>query len=158
MARTPKRAGRKPQAGALFPSQVVVRNLQAYRALRGYTQEDLGARLRSMDSDLTASALGFVERGDRTLAVDELVQLAVALEVPVSALLDSGGPLKSTGPYLDLGGGRVLDPPYARWLTTSPDLDDQQSHAVAAAAGLTSPNTTTTRRHVAPETTTTEGK
>jgi hypothetical protein len=85
-----------------------------------------------------AGIVGFAERGDRTIAVDELAGLAVALGVSVALLLDPRGPAGSLGPALDVGGQSTIPPPHARWLVSSLEPDDERARAIAQLAGVTS--------------------
>jgi transcriptional regulator with XRE-family HTH domain len=139
MARTPKRAGRVAQPGSLFLSEVVARNLRNYRALRRLTQDDVAAVLDQLGHRWTAGIVGFVERGDRTVAIDELAGLAVALGVSVAALLDPRGPVGSLGPAVDVGGQLTIPPPLARDFISGPQPDDERARHIAALAGTPNP-------------------
>lgn len=100
---TPKRKGRRPADSSAFASEVLATNVRAYRALRGLTQEGLAERMVSMGHEWSAGILGFVERHDRVVGVDELVGLAIALEVTIGDLLDPTGPDGRRRLGLDLG-------------------------------------------------------
>jgi transcriptional regulator with XRE-family HTH domain len=86
--RTPKRDLLEAHTGSLFPTDVVARNLRAYRRAQELSQEDVGRRMSICGHDWSAGIVGFVERGDRNVTVDELVALAVVLGRPLPALLD----------------------------------------------------------------------
>lgn len=62
--------------------QVIGRNLRAERARRGWTQQSLAARL-----GWSQQKVGAVETGSRRLYADELPDVALALGVPLRALL-----------------------------------------------------------------------
>lgn len=94
--RTPKRAGQRPPAGSRFPSEVLADNLRAYRRLADLTQGELGERMADLfGHEWSEQTAGFVERGDRTVTTDELVALALALDVTIADLLDPAGPTES---------------------------------------------------------------
>ncbi|MFI5755631.1 helix-turn-helix domain-containing protein [Streptomyces sp. NPDC051569] len=57
------------------------------REARGWSQSDLAARLAEAGSAISKSMLSKAEAGARRIDVDDLVVLAVALEVSVGALL-----------------------------------------------------------------------
>jgi transcriptional regulator with XRE-family HTH domain len=63
-------------------AKVVGQRIREVRLRRGWSQGDLAKRL-----DRTQTAVSYWESGRRTLGVDELVEVAVALGVPVSELL-----------------------------------------------------------------------
>lgn len=86
-----------------LPSQVLADNVRAFRLLRGLTQAELGDRLTELGHGWGAGTAGFVERGDRSVNVDELCGLAVALGVTLGQLLDPSGPDHSHRRSLDLG-------------------------------------------------------
>jgi transcriptional regulator with XRE-family HTH domain len=67
--------------------EVVRRRLRSLRVARGWTLDDLARR-----SNIGASTLSRIETGRRRLAIDNLAELARALETTVDALLadDSG--------------------------------------------------------------------
>jgi transcriptional regulator with XRE-family HTH domain len=134
MTMSPEGAEGAPQPEALRLSQVLARNLRAYRAAHGWSQSELSTRLEALGLlDWSEQTVGHVERGRRAITVDELAALAVTLEVPVPVLLSSAGPARALGPYLAVGRGMV-PPPLARWLTTSPELDDDNSRTIVLLA------------------------
>jgi transcriptional regulator with XRE-family HTH domain len=85
---TPKRAGREPQPESKFPSQVLAANVASLRALRGIRQEELAERMRLLRHGWSRATVSEVERGDRNVTVDELGSLAIALNAPLTELLD----------------------------------------------------------------------
>jgi transcriptional regulator with XRE-family HTH domain len=96
---TPKRAGRQPHPEARFPSQVLAANVASLRALRGLRQDELAKRMRDLRHGWSRATVSEIERGDRNVTVDELCSLAVALNAPLSDLLDPD----RQGVHLDLG-------------------------------------------------------
>ena len=91
---TPERAGPKPPEGALFPSQVLARDVGAVRRLTGWTQALVAERMNNLGHRWTAATVSEVERGYRNVTTDELVNLALVLGRTVERLLDLG----SVGP------------------------------------------------------------
>jgi transcriptional regulator with XRE-family HTH domain len=57
--------------------------LRALRKQRGLSQERLGLR-----SSLSGKFIGEVERGEKSISIDSLYHVAVALEVPLRHLID----------------------------------------------------------------------
>jgi len=57
-------------------------NLQELRVKAGLTQKELAIRVGCAQSEISR-----IERGERSISVDRLQQLAAALNVPVAALL-----------------------------------------------------------------------
>ncbi len=57
--------------------------LRALRKQRGLSQERLGHR-----SGLSGKFIGEVERGEKSISIDSLYRVSVALEVPLSTLTD----------------------------------------------------------------------
>ena len=90
---TPKRAGRKPKPGSRFPAEVLAANVRDYRQLRGLSQEQLAQKMTELGHPWTAGIVGFVERGDRNVTVDELVGVAFCLGFHPGKLLDPAGVL-----------------------------------------------------------------
>src|SRR5690606_10504137 len=92
-------------------------NVRKRRQLRDLTQDQLAARMTALGHEWTAGIAGFVERGDRTVTVDELVGLAVALEVSVGDLLDPAGADQRLDFGLDFGGPEAIPVAAAgRWV------------------------------------------
>jgi transcriptional regulator with XRE-family HTH domain len=86
---TPERAGLKPPEGALFPSQILARNVGAVRRLTGWTQALVAERMNNLGHRWTAATVSEVERGYRNVTTDELVNLALVLGRTVERLLDA---------------------------------------------------------------------
>src|ERR1700704_529610 len=59
------------------------RRLRELRKQRGLSQEGLGER-----SSLSGKFIGEVERGEKSISIDSLYKIAVALEVPLRHLTD----------------------------------------------------------------------
>jgi transcriptional regulator with XRE-family HTH domain len=101
---TPRRKGRFTKQHCRFPSEIVADNVRDIRAARRLTQADLSERMVVLGCNgwhrATASE---VERGMRSVSVDELFALALALDVTVSKLLDPGGAVTRRSLGLDLG-------------------------------------------------------
>jgi transcriptional regulator with XRE-family HTH domain len=68
-------------------SERVARNLAALRKARGLSLRDLHVRLRDVGRPILPSGLHKIERGDRRVDVDDLVALAIALDVSPNRLL-----------------------------------------------------------------------
>lgn len=112
MEKRDRRRTRKATPGSRLPSDVLADNIRAYRFLQNQTQEKLAARMTAFGHDWTAGTVGFVERNERAVNVDELVGLALCLGVTLGQLLDPTGPghLRDEE-RLDIGPGRgSLDP------------------------------------------------
>ncbi len=86
---TPERAGLKPPERALFPSQVLTRNLGAVRRLRGWRQQFVAERMMFLGHAWTPATVSEVERGRRNITVDELFSLALVFELTIERLLDA---------------------------------------------------------------------
>jgi transcriptional regulator with XRE-family HTH domain len=101
---TPKRAGRNPQPGSRFLSDAFAENLHAYRSLRRWSQEELARRMVDLGhASWSRATVSEVERGGRTVTIDELLALAMAFGVPIGNLLDPAGlDGRATAP-LDVG-------------------------------------------------------
>jgi transcriptional regulator with XRE-family HTH domain len=72
--------------GALYPSQILARNLGALRRLRGYRQEFVAERMMYLGHSWTRQTVGEVEQGRRNVTVDELFSLALVLEITMQTL------------------------------------------------------------------------
>jgi transcriptional regulator with XRE-family HTH domain len=80
------------EPGAVTPAEVVASNIRSWRRVRNLTQAQLAERMSALDYPwLSEGVLGFIERGDRTVTVDELLTLALVLGVDVPTLLDPTG-------------------------------------------------------------------
>ena len=68
------------------------------------TQAELASSMKELGLDWSAGTVGFVERYERAVTVDEYVGLALCFDVAVGALLDPTGPLGADRAGLDLAG------------------------------------------------------
>lgn len=75
----PKRAPR--------PSEVFAARVREVRLDRGLTQAGLTERLKRLGLDLHPTAITKIEKGDRSVGLDEFLLLAAALNVPPPMLL-----------------------------------------------------------------------
>lgn len=71
-------------------SRRVGHNLRVYRADRGFQQEDIAVRMASPHPTWKRTTVSQIERGHRAVTVDELLDLAVILEVEMVDLLREG--------------------------------------------------------------------
>ena len=106
------------------PSEVVRQRVRQLREEHGWTQTDLSRRLAQLGGTLDRTALVRVEQGRRAVRVEELFQLALALDVNVSTLTAPGADdevqlteglisVSATGRELRLwNAGAVPMPPY----------------------------------------------
>src|SRR5213595_49013 len=85
----PDRAGLKPPEGALYPSQVLARNLGAVRRLRGWRQEFVSERMMYLGHQWSPATVSEVERGRRNVTVDELFSLSLVFSITIARLLDA---------------------------------------------------------------------
>jgi transcriptional regulator with XRE-family HTH domain len=146
MPRTPKRAQREPRPGSRFLADVLADNIAGYRSMRKLSQRALADEMRRLGHQWSASTVSDIENGDRSVAVDELVGLALVLDTNPPALLDPGGIDGNATEDLDYGDG-VTPVKFARaWLRGKVvlsrrvvDPDDVPVWA-AATANDTSPN------------------
>jgi transcriptional regulator with XRE-family HTH domain len=106
---TPKRAGRAPQPGSRFLSDAFADNVHAYRSLQRLSQEDLARKMVDHGHPSWSRAtVSEVERGRRTVTIDELLALALVFNAPIGRLLDPAG-LDGRGTVpLDVGGWRPM--------------------------------------------------
>ncbi|MGW3571657.1 helix-turn-helix domain-containing protein [Streptomyces sp. NPDC000941] len=80
--------GRKLTKNPLGPSgEQVRRNVTRVREARGWDKKELARRVTELGRPMPELAVGRIEAGTRRVDVDDLVALAVALGVNVSALL-----------------------------------------------------------------------
>jgi transcriptional regulator with XRE-family HTH domain len=124
---TPKRSGRQAKPRSRFPGEIVAENVRTWRGVRRLSQAQLAARMSDLGHPWTESIVGFVERGQRNVTVDEYVGLHFALELDhFGALLDPlgiegemrpyGPHDKSDAPSLDYGGPKPLQANFvSRW-------------------------------------------
>ena len=84
MARA-KRAKKRVSGGRAVPHvrAFLGQRLRELRKQRGFSQQRLGD-----SSSLSGKFIGEVERGDKSISIDSLYKVAVALKVPLSALTD----------------------------------------------------------------------
>ncbi len=75
-------------------SERVAENVKRLRRLRGLSLNDLSERMGQLGRPMQASGLSKIEQGDRRVDVDDLLALALALEVNANTLLmpADGGP------------------------------------------------------------------
>jgi transcriptional regulator with XRE-family HTH domain len=101
---TPRRAGRTPQPGARFLSDAIATNLRAYRSVHRLSQEELARRMGDLGhTSWSRATVSEIERGGRTVTIDELLALALVFGAPIANLLDPAG-LDGTGTApLDIG-------------------------------------------------------
>jgi transcriptional regulator with XRE-family HTH domain len=125
---TPKRSGRQPKPGSRFPSEILADNVRTWRGLRRYSQAQLAERMTRLGHPWSESIVGFVERGERNVTVDELVGLAIVLNTrEIGSLLDPLGPegehrhgppgirAQDRGNGLDWGGAKPLPGEHASY-------------------------------------------
>mgnify|MGYP001794410558 CR=1 FL=1 len=65
--------------------QIVGENIRGFRNAKGWSQEKLGTR-----SKLHYNYLGTVERGEKSISVDNLGLIAKALGVPITRFFEEG--------------------------------------------------------------------
>ncbi len=107
-----------------IPSQVLAENVRAHRERVGLSQRDLAERMTRLLGHLErkwyATTVGEVERGKRSVSVDELWALAMALSTYVLDLLDpEAGPQGPMAPPLNLGVPELLPMRLSRTLLSS---------------------------------------
>jgi transcriptional regulator with XRE-family HTH domain len=91
MAPTPKRKT-DSRPGARFMTAAVAKNVHDRRVLKGITQEDLAGRMRDLGHTAWAGpTVSQVERGRRSLSLDEFLGLALTIGVAIPELLDVRG-------------------------------------------------------------------
>ena len=125
----------------------VAKNVRRVRLLRDMTQEDLAAALEQLGRSIPLASVGRIESGHRAVEVDDLMALAVALEVsPLGLLLpveaELGEPVDVTGWAVDseelwlwVTGRHREDPPgthLPHWLNLSPTVNMLSTRALAA--------------------------
>jgi transcriptional regulator with XRE-family HTH domain len=115
----PRRPKRQVDLGAT--GEYVRRNIQRFRKRQGLTHTDVVERMKNNGYGVPRTAMSEIENGGRRVSVDDLMALAVALDVPPNALLlpleDSAEDLQATGargiPLEDLwtwaNGGKSLE-------------------------------------------------
>lgn len=85
---TTGRGGAEPPEGALYPSQILARNLGTLRRLRGYRQEHVANRMMFLGHQWSRQTVGEVEQNRRNVTTDELFSLALVLHTTVRGLFD----------------------------------------------------------------------
>jgi transcriptional regulator with XRE-family HTH domain len=83
--------------------QFLGQRLRALRKQRGLSQERLGDR-----AGLSGKFIGEVERGEKSISIDSLYRVSIALEIPLRDLTDvprSGRPKRSSRSF-PAGAGR----------------------------------------------------
>lgn len=104
MPATARRAGRDPRKGSRFLGQVLSHNVRSVRGLRRLTQEDLASRMRVLGHDNWVRAtVSEVERYGRNVTTEELLGLALAMNVTIATLLEPTGIDGSLAGDLDVG-------------------------------------------------------
>lgn len=93
---TPKRQGRVAQPGSKFPSEILATNIRNRRkGLWGISQSDLAERMHFFGFEgWHRATVSEIERGGRSISVDELIAVALCLGMPLFDLLD---PLMTDG-------------------------------------------------------------
>jgi transcriptional regulator with XRE-family HTH domain len=124
---------------------VVAANIAGYRNVRKLSQQALAEEMRQLGHQWSPSTVSDVENGDRSVAVDELVDLALALETNPPTLLDPGGIDGNATEALDCGGGATPVSFARAWLRGKIVLhrrieDWGRVHWQVGAATDTSPN------------------
>jgi transcriptional regulator with XRE-family HTH domain len=87
MIPTPKRSGKEPVEGAVFPSTVAAQNIQALRKRRRLSQKDITDRMNLLDHGWHTPTVSQVEGAMRAVTVEELWGLALALETTITSIL-----------------------------------------------------------------------
>ena len=70
----------------------VAENVRRRRLALGLKQSDLAQRMRHLGHRWSDGVVGFIERSDRKIMVDELLGLAIALECSIRDLLGPACP------------------------------------------------------------------
>jgi transcriptional regulator with XRE-family HTH domain len=91
-------------------AEVVADNMRAYRLIEGLTQGQLGARMKTLGYGWSDQVVGFAERGERVIGVDEVSGLAIALSVTPADLMDPTGPVGKGREKLHVGDRYLLPP------------------------------------------------
>lgn len=134
MPSTPPPPDGPVRRGSVTLGEVVAKNVRGYRALAGFSQVGLAARLIPFGHGWSQATVSEVERSGRAVTVNELPGLAAVLGVTVAALLDPAGPERS-GRQLDVG-GRILPPPMALKFLLERWLDEDDARAIAGYLGI----------------------
>lgn len=105
----PGRPGRRePHEGSAYIGTVVGRQASDVRRLRRLSQEEVADRMQRLGhASWIRQTIGQVEKGDRSITVDEVVSLAAALGTSLSFLLSPSPPWDAAEPSdrrVDIGG------------------------------------------------------
>jgi transcriptional regulator with XRE-family HTH domain len=109
------------------PSGIFSERLSAERKRKGWTQRELGERMREIGSRIDRSVLAKIEAGGRNVTVDEVIAFAYALGVPPISLLlplDNRGEVKLAGD-VSVPVGRAR----AWWREADPLTDDWEARS-----------------------------
>lgn len=91
--------------------EVVAANVRRVRSRRELSLRDLAALLAALGHPISVSAISKVENGDRRVDVDDLVALAIAMNVsPLTLLLPAG-----RGPSDNTRVGNAVRPAWRLW-------------------------------------------
>jgi transcriptional regulator with XRE-family HTH domain len=96
---------RKRSEGALFPRDFLAAKVRATRGLHGLGQQDLAERMSALGHEWSRPTVSQVERAARTVSVDELFGLCLALQLDFPTLL---APLEGLDVPMDVGLPKVL--------------------------------------------------
>ncbi len=110
MPATPKRRARNPKPGSEFPASILASRLSTARASLGISQERVAQLMRELEHEWSRATVSEVERGNRSVTVDELWGLALVYGVGPQELIsppithdgratniDCGGPFSLNG-------------------------------------------------------------
>jgi hypothetical protein len=115
--RGPKKTTRPEFPGFIYPSEAVARNVRSYRLLQRLTQAELAERMSALGFEWNESTVGYLERYQRKVEVDELVGLTICFELKIWQLLDPTGPAGTEQVGLNFGSGGLVVGVLARmWL------------------------------------------
>jgi transcriptional regulator with XRE-family HTH domain len=116
---TPKRSGRQPEPGSRFLSDVLADNIRSRRSDRRLSQYQLAKGMAALGHPWTDSIVGFVERGQRNVTIDELAGLALVLSSTLGDLLSPAGVgrrITEATERLDIGRGSLPARMAAAWM------------------------------------------
>jgi transcriptional regulator with XRE-family HTH domain len=105
--------------------ETVRRNLVRFRGLRGLLLKDVSARMSELGRPMGVSTLSGIENGNRRIDADDLVCLALVLNVSPAALLMP--PETDPGLSMDSPIPAVTTGQWWGWLTASAPLDAPDS-------------------------------
>jgi transcriptional regulator with XRE-family HTH domain len=84
-------------------ADVVAENVRDRRALKRFSQETIATRMRQLGFDWSHTTVSETERRYRSVSIDELVALAIVLQVDLADLLDPTGADGSRTEPVDYG-------------------------------------------------------